>query len=368
MEQQEIAVIAQVQGKKLRRPRKSLANFSSRVSSSGSLPSPSSIALDSLLSNNLPTKSPRRLIPFRFASKRHTELLNSKSSVSPPLSPTRIHKSRHASRIPSELSIHRTQIDEHTLCITDKHFEEPRLIPFDIPAILEQIICCLDELNTIPSEPAPVRRKPISYQHALLIYYPDVARAMEAWTAACRPHDKNNSKNHHSGVYACLLVNRDWNDATKRVLRRRAFFTNYHSWRTFSTRKSGHSPHIKTLVLHKIQQARNEELELLGLQPCLEWLELHVCPNLLPSEKLISSSFLKRIALPGCWKVDDTILGTIARHCPNLEVLDLRACELITDKGLIAIAEGCPKLKYLNVGRVKNGERVTCDGVDAIAR
>lgn len=209
----------------------------------------------------------------------------------------------------------------------------------------------------------------MSYQHALLIYYPDAARAMEAWAAACRTYaDNDRHEGHHSGVYTCLFVNRDWNEAAKRVLRRKAFFTNYHSWKVFSTRKSGHTPHLKTLVLHKIQQARNEGLELLGLQPCLEWLELHVCPNLLPSQNLISSPSLKRIALPGCSKVDDATLETIARHCPNLEVLDLRACELVTDKGITAIAEGCPRLKYLNVGRVKNGERITCAGVDAIAR
>jgi hypothetical protein len=41
---------------------------------------------------------------------------------------------------------------------------------------------------------------------------------------------------------------------------------------------------------------------------------------------------------------------------------------MVTDKGLVAISEGCPKLKYLNVGRVKGGDRISCEGVDAIAR
>lgn len=97
-------------------------------------------------------------------------------------------------------------------------------------------------------------------------------------------------------------------------------------------------------------------------------MELHVCPDLLPTEKLLSSPYLKRVALPGCSRVDDETLELIAKNCPSLEILDLRACELVTDKGLMAIAEGCPKLKYLNVGRVKGGDRITCDGVDAIAR
>ena len=77
---------------------------------------------------------------------------------------------------------------------------------------------------------------------------------------------------------------------------------------------------------------------------------------------------MRRIVLPGCSQVEDYTLEIIARNCPILEILDLRACEMVTDMGLIAIAEGCQELKYLNVGRVKGGERITCDGVDAIAR
>ena len=121
-------------------------------------------------------------------------------------------------------------------------------------------------------------------------------------------------------------------------------------------------------MLHKIRLAKDEELVLLGQQPRLEWLELHVCSDLSPPEQLLSSSSLKRIALPGCSRVNDLNLKSIGKNCPNLEILDLRACELVTDIGLMAISKGCPKLKYLNVGRVKGGERITCDGVDAIAR
>jgi antagonist of mitotic exit network protein 1 len=299
------------------------------------------------------------------------EIFNPKASLAPPPSPTRIHKPAHVATIPSDLSIPQTPRVEtfDSVFPTEKEYEEPRLTPFDIPVILEQIISYLDDSNSIPSEPAPVRRKPLSYQHALLIYYPDVARAKEAWAAALRPNtDDNTSEERHSGVYACLLVNHEWNDAARRVLRRKAFFTNYDSWKTFAERKAGHTPHLRTLVLHKVRQAQDIELVMLGEQPRLEWIELHVCPELLPTEKLLSSPYLKRIALPGCSRVDDSTLEIIARNCPRLEILDLRACELVTDKGLIAIAEGCSKLKYLNVGRVKGGDRITCDGVEAIAR
>jgi hypothetical protein len=365
-----------MQIRKLRRvasPRKSFATLLSTSAGPSASPpsSPASAGLETLLRDGSQTKYPRRTVtpsPFRFAVQTCKDIF---SAPKPPPSPTRIHKFPTAATIPTatDLSIPPTPTIS-TASIPEKELaEEPGLTPFDIPPILEQIIGYLDESNSIPSEPAPVRRKPLSYQHALLIYYPDVARAKEAWAAACRQTtDDPTSDENHSGVYACLLVNREWHDAARRVLRRKAFFTSYETWTAFATRKEGHTPHLRTLVLHKVRQANDAELEKLGEQPRLEWLELHVCPDLLPSEKLLSSPYLKRIALPGCSRVNDETLEIIAANCPSLEILDLRACEFVTDKGLKAIAEGCPKLKYLNVGRVKGGDRITCDGVDAIAR
>jgi hypothetical protein len=360
--------------RKLRRiasPRKSLSSFLSS-SMSGSPPSPASAGLECMLNDQPGKKYPRRTVtpsPFRFALTTCKELFNPKGGVPPLPSPTRIHKPAYPAQIPSDFAIPPTPTLENSNPLLSEQDTEPRLTPFDIPILLEQIISYLDESNTVPSEPAPVRRKPLSYQHALLIYHPDVQRAKEAWAAACRPNqDDNNWEQHHSGVFACLLVNHEWHDAAKRVLRRKAFFTSYETWRNFAYRKQGHTPHLRTLVLHKVRAATDPELHMLGQQPNLEWLELHVCPDLLPTEDLLCSRSLRRIALPGCSRVDDSTLECIARNCPNLEILDLRACEMVTDKGLIAISEGCPKLKYLNVGRVKGGDRITCEGVDAIAR
>ena len=365
--------VAPIQGRKLRRvasPRKPFTSglSSSSSSSSRSPSSPASAGLNNLLRDGVGNRYPRRTatpLPFRLSLTACKEVFDPKVTNSTHSSPTRI---RHPAKTLSDFAIPRTPTAQQS-SIIDKNDENPRLTLFDIPVLLEQIISCLDESNAVPSEPAPIRRKPLSYQHAVLIYYPDIARAKEAWAAACRPrNDDSNAEKHHSGVYACLFVNRGWNDAAKRVLRRKAFFSNYEAWRRFAYRREGHTPHLKTLVLHKIRQARDEELWLLGQQPRLEWLELHVCSDLLPAEQLLCSPYLKRIALPGCSRVDDSTLKFIAKNCPNLEILDLRACEMVTDEGLKTIAEGCPKLKYLNVGRVKGGERITCEGIDAIAR
>ena len=212
---------------------------------------PASAGLDDLLPRHANKYSHKAVPPlsFRSALTICEDFFNLKStSSSPPPSPTRFHIGAYPARLPFGLSIPRTPSSDPSnfeLRELKVDIEEPRLTPFDIPILLEQIISYLDESNTIPSEPAPVRRKPLSYQHAVLIYYPDVERAKEAWAAACRPtNDQTNSEQHHSGVYACLLVNREWNDAAKRVLRQKAFFTKYESWKTFATRKGGLTDHI----------------------------------------------------------------------------------------------------------------------------
>lgn len=358
---EQVALIQGMKSRQVASPRKSCTSLllSSSPSLSWSPPSPASAGFGNLLRSNPSSRlCPRGTVtpPFRFDSTT-CKLFNSNATNSPPPLGTRIHKPPYPTQIRPDGAIPPLNDDEI------------RLTPFDIPILLELIISWLDESNTVPSETAPLQRKPLSYRHAVLIYYPDVAQAKEAWAAACQSsNDDYKAEGHHAGVYACLLVNRKWNDASKRVLRRKAFFTNYETWKRFAFRREGHTPHLTTLVLHKVRQARDEELVLLGQQPRLEWLELHVCTDLLPTEQLLCSTYLKRIALPGCRRVDDSILEFIAKNCPNLEVLDLRGCEMVTDNGLIAIAEGCPKLKYLNVGRFKGGKKITCEGVDAIAR
>ena len=154
----EMGEVAQVEGRKLRRvsPRKSFTN----LLSGSPLPSPASVGLSNLLNAGAPTKYPRRTptpSPFRFALTTCKEIFQAKL-LSPPPSPTRIHKPPHTAHLPSDLSIPPSPRVEH-FEPAEKEYEEPQLTPFDIPVILEQIIAYLDDSNSIPSEPAPVRRK-----------------------------------------------------------------------------------------------------------------------------------------------------------------------------------------------------------------
>ena len=258
--------------------------------------------------------------------------------------------------------------------LDEDDYGHSRVSPLDLPEILENILSFLDDFNPIPSEPAPVRRKPLSFQHALLIHHPDVEKAKEAWACAQKEDEIASMKNNKpynlrgSGLFSCLTVSHAFRNAAIRVINRRATFHNDESWQKFVHANSQNpNRNLRTLVLHKVRTASIPELQSLGTQPRLEWLELHVCPNLYPTEELLGPH-LRKIAVPGSGLVNDEHMFMVARMCPNLKVLDLRACELVTDEGLIAIAQGCPKLKYLNVGRVNSGSRITSKGVEAIAK
>ena len=267
----------------------------------------------------------------------------------------------------------------------DEEVEEDflsHMTPLDLPEVLEHILSFVDDANPIPSEPAPIRRKPLSYQHALLIYHPDVNKAREAWAAARREDEEataariaggTGSKETPSatlgagsGLYSCLTVNRAFNDAAKRVMDKRATFTTLARWQRFTTQQAAPN-RLRYLVLHKLRSASMEELARIGAQPQLEWVEFHVCPELVPYAHLLGSN-LRRLALPGGTLVDDALMAVVSRQCPNLRVLDLRACEKVSDVGLRDVSRGCPRLKYLNVGRVNGGDRVTSEGVEEIAK
>jgi antagonist of mitotic exit network protein 1 len=61
-------------------------------------------------------------------------------------------------------------------------------------------------------------------------------------------------------------------------------------------------------------------------------------------------------------------LSLVAKQCTRLKILDLRACELVSDVGLTKIARACRQLQYLNVGRVGNAHCITDRSVFEIAR
>lgn len=270
--------------------------------------------------------------------------------------------------------------------------------PLNIPEIVSLIIQHVDALTPIPHEVAPKRRSPMSWRHAMLLYG-NRSTALEAFM------DSNNTgefvsanQNEHtaednqsldtqliysskkmSPMLSCLLVNRMWYEETCRLLYQNlhfadsTLFTKFVEYNRYnSPRQQGSSVIQKPqlLVLHKLSFSSQAQIETLGRQlgGNLEWLEFYTCPRLYPTRELMRGGTLKKVIVPGCTGVNDNVVALIARDCPLLEHLDLRACEEVSDKSIRAVAHYCRNLVMLNVGRTHGGSRITNRGIRSIAR
>lgn len=155
-----------------------------------------------------------------------------------------------------------------------------------------------------------------------------------------------------------LTVNWTFYWAARRILSTRVELRSIQQVEQYGVSSAGKDNLCRDLLVYRVKSCEQQQFDRIQ-QIRLKSLELHVCPKLVPSERLLTTGTLLKIALPGCGLVDDTLMQLIASHCKSLLILDLRACELVTDCGITAIAENCPKLSYLNVGRVKNSSSIT---------
>ncbi|ANB12745.1 Amn1p [Sugiyamaella lignohabitans] len=250
-----------------------------------------------------------------------------------------------------------------------------------IPEILEIIIRYVDESNVIPHEIAQRRRKPLSLKHAMLIYG-NAESARAAWSKVQREETTKQvrlgqlDESFFNGLYSCLLVSRLWHAISMEILHEKLHFKNETSWQKFVTSNgianenkfSSRLPSV--LVLHKIAEAKQIEVDLIGKKVGgkLKWLEFYTCPLIVPTRELLEGNSLTKIVLPGCSRVNDGVVALIAKMCPQVEHLDLRACDYVSDRGLKVLAKRCPGIKLLNVGRTQRGELITYRGIKHIAR
>ncbi|SJM86310.1 related to Antagonist of mitotic exit network protein 1 [Zygosaccharomyces bailii] len=245
---------------------------------------------------------------------------------------------------------------------------------FEMPEIVERILQFVSLSEEVPRERPYARRRPLSYEHALMIYK-DEKKAAQVWNA--RSH--NGSRHSTSGnMYCCMLVNRLWHHIALDLLLKRLHFKDLHKFHHFvqrsrtlsQTRNKVLKPTM--LVLHKFHKLRQEQMDELSVWlSCenLKWLEFYICPSVVPPMSWIRKfSHLEKLVLPGNKRIDDQFLLQVSTYVRSLKVLDLRACDNVTDTGVIAMALKCPQLQACNLGRHRNGGNITSLAVVALAR
>lgn len=241
---------------------------------------------------------------------------------------------------------------------------------FDIPELVHKIIEYVDIQNTsVPNEHKPPRRKPLSYKHALLMHGNE-ALALQAMHQDSET-DVDNDPKSPNALHACLLVNKLFHRITKEVMSSRLCFSDEQRFYQFVRNNDEEfysSFRPTSLVLNKLFCAKQFALDKIADvidYSRLEWLEIYMCPKLLPPTQLLHNS-LRSLVITGSKILDDSLLIEVSTKCPNLQVVDLRACEGITDYGVHALATSCVQLVSVNLGRKKRGHLITDHSISTL--
>ncbi|AMD20778.1 HDR035Wp [Eremothecium sinecaudum] len=177
-------------------------------------------------------------------------------------------------------------------------------------------------------------------------------------------------------LHACLLVNRLWHKVAYAVLQERVYFDSHELLSNYLLGSYPMQQHVRRkaelIVLHRLSALSQPELDRLlhvTVGDRLQWLELYICPRALPrAVDLLRAPDLRRLVIPGNKVVNDYYLEQVSGIFPNLETLDLRACDQVSDAGITKLAAKCALLKTINLGRHRNGHLITSVSVVALAR
>lgn len=238
---------------------------------------------------------------------------------------------------------------------------------FEVKEVLENIIRFLD------------RREP-STEEAL--YARQVKRHSTFETETNRGWQRDHASSVKSSEYFensclhnCLMVNKMWHTVTLNLLFKEICF-----------RKSGHFEQFlvsyakkcdkigepSSFILQNFPRSGQKNLNKIGgiLNPDkIKWLEFYMCPYIIPPASWVSNfRSLERLIFPGNKLIDDRFLIEISFHTPNLRILDLRACDNMSDSGMVAVALKCPNLNSCNLGRRRCSQNITSVTVLALAK
>lgn len=248
---------------------------------------------------------------------------------------------------------------------------------FEIPEIVENIIKMIVSLESanIPKERPCLRRNPQSYEHSLLMYK-DEERAKKAWSAAQQLQDPplvGRKEKKQGALFSCMMVNRLWVNVTRPFLFKSLHFKSVHNFKEFlrTSQETTQVMRPSHFILHKLHQVTQPDIERLSRMECqnLKWLEFYVCPRITPPLSWFDNLHkLEKLIIPGNKNIDDNFLLRLSQSIPNLKHLDLRACDNVSDSGVVCIALNCPKLKTFNIGRHRRGNLITSVSLVALGK
>lgn len=166
-------------------------------------------------------------------------------------------------------------------------------------------------------------------------------------------------------LFTCLQVNRLFNTVAIQLLSSQIVFTKDRSLYQFVRSQSYVPPERmfrpRQCILSRLFSAKQSAIDALAQtidSSALQRIEIFMCPKLRPDESLLHTS-LRTLVMAWSEVTDDSFIMEVAHRCPNLEVLDLRACEQVSDFGVYAIAMSCRNLVSVNLGRKNKGHLVT---------
>ncbi|SCU85037.1 LADA_0D05336g1_1 [Lachancea dasiensis] len=309
-----------------------------------------------------PAATPTKWTPQEWSSEKdyNSNCVSKSPSLDIPFSDLRLCPSVSSSNLPASLHSKSTTNGPHMI--------------FRIPEIVEQILRCLESTTSVPRETPRPRRKPQSFSHALLMCHGDEKVAKKAWQEAARINFSNGESVGPS-LYNCLLVNQLWHKVALSIITENLHFTDSRKMRKLVASPSNVKERFSkasTFVLHKLNKLTQTELEAIApvvASERLRWVELYICPKLSPPPFIFHhSKNIEKLILPGNQRVDDKFLMNIAPYLSKLKILDLRACEKVTDGGILSISTSCPALEMCNLGRHRNGKAITSVSLVALAR
>lgn len=234
---------------------------------------------------------------------------------------------------------------------------------FDIPEIVYKIVTFVDEQNNrLPQEYCP-RVKNNHYRETL-----KSSKKPENYPTNITKHNNQEVNFGKSHLFNCLLVNKLFNKVTSEVISKKFYFDDELTFSKYLSSNSSIEFKPKVFILHKLFRTKQSAIEKLINRmnfSNLNWLELYMCPKLLPAAPFLGHKLTKLI-ITGSKTVDNDFLTMVSIKCPNLLVLDIRACELISDAGIYQIGSKCFHLTNINFGRKSKGHLITDSSISKL--